>query len=212
MGENILPEKTYGSWTVIGRGDAIGKHRLIMVLCSCGNYRQVQRATLLKGKSTSCGCKSAEKSSKKSTKHGFTGTRTYESWRSMKRRCGNINDPMYYLYGGKGITVCERWARFENFLQDMGKRPINKTIDRIDNSKGYYLENCQWATCREQALNRKTTVHKSIEYCGQVKPLSVWADELKIKASVLYARIIKMKWSVEKAFTQPVKRYKKCPQ
>lgn len=211
MSENILPENTYGSWTVIGKGDAKGKNRLIIVLCSCGNYRQVQRASLLNGRSTSCGCKFAEKISAINTKHGSTGTRTYESWRSMKRRCGNKNDPMYYLYGGKGITVCERWSCFENFMQDMGERPKNKSIDRIDNNKGYYPENCQWATCREQALNRNTTKHKSIEYCGQVKPLSVWADELKIKASVLYARIIRMEWSVEKAFTQPVKRYDKCP-
>jgi hypothetical protein len=81
-------------------------------------------------------------------------TPTYQSWDHMKQRCLNPNNDSYASYGGRGITVCERWLTFENFLADMGERPKRKSIERVDNDKGYYPENCVWATRQRQQLNR----------------------------------------------------------
>jgi len=81
--------------------------------------------------------------------------RTYNSWRCLRQRCDNPNNPDYHNYGGKGITYCDRWNNFHNFLKDMGERPLGKTLDRIVNTKGYSPDNCKWSTPKEQAENRK---------------------------------------------------------
>jgi len=89
--------------------------------------------------------------------HGHSGNGksiTYTSWRSMIQRCNNSKHADYYKYGGRGIKVCERWEKFENFLEDMGERPEGLTIDRIDNSRDYILENCRWATRSQQQKNK----------------------------------------------------------
>lgn len=93
-------------------------------------------------------------------KHGHARlrTRTYESWRLMKKRCTYSRCKAYEFYGGAGITFCERWSKFENFLEDMGERPEGKTLDRIDCNGNYEPSNCRWATVEEQMMNRKNTV------------------------------------------------------
>lgn len=88
-------------------------------------------------------------------RHGYSRTPTYYTWEGIIQRCNNSNDDSYYLYGGRGITVCEEWKLFTNFLKDMGEKPNRRSLDRIDNDKGYYKENCRWATPRQQALNRR---------------------------------------------------------
>lgn len=94
----------------------------------------------------------------------YPRTRTYRSWDSMKQRCLNPQAHGYHNYGGRGITVCERWLDYTYFLEDMGVRPENTSLDRIDNSKGYSKENCRWSTPKEQRINSRTYKHGKILY------------------------------------------------
>lgn len=87
--------------------------------------------------------------------HGLYRSRTYKSWSTMKQRCYNTKSPDYARYGARGIVVCRRWHIFENFLKDMGERPSNKTLDRINNNKSYSPSNCKWSTSLEQIQNRR---------------------------------------------------------
>lgn len=128
-------------------------------LCDCGVHSTVRGAHLSSGRVKSCGCLSREITGQQARTHGGTGTRTYKSWVKMRERCLDPNNNEFHNYGQRGITVCERWLNsFANFRIDMGERPLNTSLDRIDLSAGYSSGNCQWATDKEQARNRRTTV------------------------------------------------------
>ena len=127
---------------------------------------------------------------------GGKTTPTYKSWVAMKRRCYSLRDKRYLHYGAKGITVCERWHLFENFLADMGERPEGKTLDRKENDKGYYLENCRWATSFEQ--NNNQSRNRKITYNGKTQNATEWANELKIRPHILFNRI-NSGWDLERA-------------
>ena len=131
-------------------------------------------------------------------KHGMVGTKTYKSWENMKQRCLNKNDDEHYKdYGGRGIKVCKRWMIFENFYGDMGERPKNKTLDRIDNNGNYCKENCKWSTQKEQ--NNNTRRNRLIIYRRKTQTMKQWAEELGINYTTLFWRL-KNGWSVERAF------------
>lgn len=125
-------------------------------LCDCGNKVTVKSDHLVSGKIQSCKCLHKEITSKIKTKHGMTKTRIYRIWRNMLNRCFYKNYTEFYLYGGRGITVCDRWRySFENFLKDMGVPNDNLSIDRINVNGNYEPSNCKWSTAKEQANNRR---------------------------------------------------------
>ena len=127
--------------------------------CDCGNTVMRERRILVKSSkrkvSINCGCLYA-----RNQKHHMTGSPTYITWKSMKQRCLNPNSTSFPYYGGRGITICDRWDDFLNFYEDMGERPEGMSLDRIDSDKGYYKENCKWSTIEEQNRNRR--------YCKKV--------------------------------------------
>jgi hypothetical protein len=131
----------------------------------------------------------------------FVRTPTYSSWANMKTRCDNKTFFSYTEWGGRGISYDPRWKKFEAFIEDMGERPEGTTIDRIDNSLGYYKENCRWATPKEQSNN--TRRNRYIEFNGVTKTLQQWEDELNIGRRTISERI-KRGWSVERALTTHV--------
>jgi hypothetical protein len=96
--------------------------------------------------------------------HGMWGSPTYRSWNNMKNRCTNPSNPRWNRYGGRGIAYCREWEDFNKFFEDMGVRPIGKTLDRIDNNLGYSKDNCKWSTPSEQNRNRSTRSSTNIKY------------------------------------------------
>jgi len=186
--------KRFGRWLVEGLShqDSNGLPYWHCI-CDCGARKAVRAASLLSGRSTSCGCYHKEKVSI----HNMTGVPTFISWSSMKNRCTNQNSPDYYRYGGIGIKICDRWMNsFDNFLADMGERPKGLTLDRIDNEGDYTPENCRWATTIEQLSNRRNTV--KIDYNGKKLTLRELSEISGMKIRVIRDRI-NAGWPTEKA-------------
>lgn len=130
--------------------------------------------------------------------HGMTGTGAHASWVGMRERCSNPNHSRANSYIGKGIKVCKRWDKFENFYADMGDRPEGHSLERIDRDRDYTPENCVWATPKEQAINRDTTHFLTAN--GQTLHLTEWARKLDIQPSAIRWRL-ENGWPVEKAVT-----------
>jgi len=126
------------------------------------------------GKSKSCGCLRSETIKKMRTTHGACATKEYKTWCSMKARCSNENAVAYRDYGGRGISVCERWHTFANFVEDMGERPEGCSIDRIDVNGNYEPDNCRWATIKQQSRNKRSNHLLTID--GVAKTIIEWSE------------------------------------
>lgn len=173
-----LTGKRFGRLVVLTRAENHGRYPMWTSRCDCGREKTAMGTNLRQGRTTSCGCFMVDRAREASVTHNENGkaTRTaeYTVWASMKQRCFGVNTKAYADYGGRGITVCERWLSYENFLADMGRRPSpNHTIERTDNDAGYSLENCRWATSREQAQNRRSS--RTLTAHGETLCITEWA-------------------------------------
>lgn len=172
MARGILQDLTgqrFGRWLVLSRASRpVGKSRGAYwnCQCTCGTERPVFGRNLRNGESGGCGCGRPARAKLRSTTHGQSETTTYSIWRTFRQRCNNPKNDHYNSYGGRGISVCDRWNAsrgFANFLTDMGERPSQShTLDRINNDGNYEPGNCRWATKREQHRNRRNTIRLQV--------------------------------------------------
>ena len=195
MARNLLGQ-VFGSLTVLRRVER-NKHGHYRWLCECvcGKFTEVRGDHLQTGNTTSCGCARLKHGHHK----GGKKSPTYKTWQAMLDRGTNTNSENYPNWGGRGITVCDRWIKFENFLEDMGERPKGLSIDRIDNNKGYEPGNCKWSTRLEQGQNMRS--NRRITYQGQTHCIAEWARVLGIHKKTLYGRLCR-NLPLEKVFQQ----------
>lgn len=198
-----LTGKIFGRLTVLSLEIERTKHKqkVYKCICTCGNLKKIPSQSLTSGHTKSCGCLQVENMST----HGKTKTPEFKTWTSMISRCSSKTHKSYFRYGGRGITVCERWigkTGFLNFLEDIGERPTPKhSLDRIDNNKGYSAENCRWADTTTQARNKRN--NNLITYKNITRCLTEWSEIINIPTSTLYNRL-KNGWDVEKSFETPI--------
>lgn len=136
-------------------------------------------------------------------KHGFSQTGTYRSWHATKCRCTRPTDRCFYLYGGRGVSICKEWADFLVLLEDMGERPNGKTLDRIDSDGNYNKDNCRWATNEEQANNQRTS--HIISHRGESLSMAQWSRKLGGNNELVACRL-RSGWSEERAVTEPLNK------
>lgn len=177
-----LTEQIFTRLTVIRQAPNLGKSTRWECLCACGASVTVASNHLRSGATKSCGCFSADKA----RTHGMYGTPTYIAWGNMIARCTNSHHPSYPNYGGRGISVCERWAKFENFYADMGEKPVYLTLERLENNTSYFKENCKWASCAEQALNKRVRFDNSSGVTGVYFSRGRWEVQLYRDGACLY--------------------------
>lgn len=160
-----LTGQRFGKLLVRGRDmsySGAGQEARWICTCECGGLLSVRSYCLRKQNQQSCGCTQRHVGP---TKHGYYNTRTYHTWEQMKQRTTNPKYPNYKYYGARGIRVCPRWQDFENFLEDMGERPLNTSIDRINVNGDYEPGNCRWATPTEQANNKQSSRKELVTSC-----------------------------------------------
>lgn len=176
--------------------------------CECGGTSITSKQNLEHGISKSCGCLKLEFNRTQNLKHGRARhgqqNLTWRTWAAMRGRCLCAGNVGYKHYGGRGITICERWLEsFNNFLMDMGERPDGMTLGRINNDGPYCKENCRWETPAQQACNKRTT--RFVTACGETKTISQWAKILNTSFATIFGRIDRG-WTGEEAVTAPIKR------
>ncbi len=170
--------------------------------CDCGNEVEFQASLLyypLQRHVACCGINGCRSNVKHGHKQEGKSSPTYSTWRAMRARCSNPKHEAWKDYGGRGIEVCERWSKFENFLEDMGDRPEGRELGRIDNNDNYCKLNCRWETCVEQANNRRT--NRMITCDGITMTVSQWAKKLGRRRGFLFNRL-NSGWNPERAIRE----------
>jgi hypothetical protein len=185
--------KTYGRLTIIDEMPCLKDYaRMMLVKCSCSKQtvKVVRLRSLLSGATIGCGCVHREAVQASNSTHKLSKHRLYKTWLNMIERCTNPEDKNYANYGGRGIVICDEWMKVENFISDMYPTWQEKlTLDRIDNSLGYFFENCRWASKTQQNRNKRTNVNATIG--GKTQCLMGWCKELNINYNTVKTRIQK---------------------
>lgn len=196
---------TYGRLRVVSFASRINKRTKWNCICTCGKSTVVEGNNLKSGHVQSCGCFGDE--SRLSVVHGQCrgGRETTEHsiWAQMLARTSYPKNDAFARYGGRGIIVCERWLKFENFYADMGARPKGLTLDRINNDGNCEPSNCRWASRKVQANNRRS--NKPLTFNGVTKSRADWSADTGIALTTIIGRL-QRKWSVEKTLTTPTNR------
>jgi len=181
-----------------------------LCMCDCGKTSIINGNSLVQGHVKSCGCLQSEVTITRNYVHGLSPksntVSSYHSWSAMVRRCTKPSDDNYYLYGARGITVCERWLSISSFVSDMGERPSAlHTLERLDNSKGYEPGNVIWALPKDQANNRRT--NRIITFKGKTQSLQKHCDDLGFRHGAIRSRLLSG-WSVDDALGRRIKQYR----
>lgn len=196
--KRIMPGRRFGRLVVSGYAHTQKGNHYWLCKCDCGGGVNVSTTNLMNGHVASCGCFKSELN----TTHDMTGTRVYKAWINMKSRCENPAATSYEYYGGRGVSVCERWQKFEAFFDDMGHPPSPAhSLDRIDPDGNYEPDNCRWATSTEQVRNRRNNV--ILTFDGHTRCLSEWSHVTGIPYRTLLNRV-RRNWKAERVLaTRP---------
>jgi len=203
--EDIVIKAKDSRLTVLSIVREKGKYPMVVCMCSCGNVKTLRLEDVTRGGTKSCGCLASEMATQKgiaSTKHGYARhfkhrNSTWRAWESMRGRCNNSKAQYFKHYGGRGIKVSEDWDTFESFLRDMGERPPNKSLDRIDVNGNYEKSNCRWADAKTQARNRRNT--QMVTFNGMSISVAELAEKANIPYGTMKSRICTRGWTVEEA-------------
>lgn len=195
----------YGQWTVIQyAGLASDRKATWLCECKCGTRKVVRAKNLRNAQSCDCGCGRRQKTILRNTTHGRSRSPEHRTWCGMIKRCYNQNNPGYEDYGGRGITVCDRWKNsFESFLSDMGVKPFPEaSIGRIDNDGNYEPNNCRWETYGQQAKN--TRRNRRVVIGSDSRCFSEWAKEAGVTPSTFTNRV-EANWNEDHLLLPPIK-------
>ena len=197
-----LQGQTFGRLRVLSRAENSAKKEAQWnCVCDCGRMYVARAYLLVSGKIVSCGCRRFSVN----LSHGLSKDPLYRIWVNMLSRCYNPQAKCFHNYGGRGITVCDRWRdSLQNFVDDMAPRPRGGTIERIDNNGDYCPENCRWATMLEQSNNKRTNVYVTIG--NERKTVAEWCKTLNQPRAAIYRRISVHGMDPVTALLTPVRR------
>ncbi|KMO40978.1 hypothetical protein [Methylobacterium aquaticum] len=194
----IEPGQRFGRLVALERSFVPGRHAVWRFTCDCGNNCTARIEHVRAGRTTSCGCVRRELNAT----HGMSHLPEYECWNNMLNRCLDQDHPSFKNYGGRGITVCRRWAgSFEAFYEDVGQRPsVEHSLDRINNERGYEPGNVRWATRREQMRNFRG--NHVVRINGESMPLVEACERTGVPYDIARGRL-RQGWSVARALNLP---------
>jgi hypothetical protein len=199
---NNISNQRFGRLIVIKLSHVKNRKSYWLCKCDCGNEKIVRSDCLKRDQVKSCGCLQYEHAI---IKHNLSKTKIYHVWAGMKDRCLNENNKAYKHYGERGVTVCEEWQKdfmsFYNWSMQNGYEE-GLSVDRINNNGNYEPSNCRWVDMKSQCNNHRRNV--LITFDGKTQNIQQWANELNIKHSTLYGRLITNKWSIKRALTSPI--------
>lgn len=205
VGDKLQHVRIVGAYEVPRKDGGVREY--YECVCDCGRTLRPEKFMLIKNPSVKCPSCAGKEAAVTRGCDGRVHTKEHAAWMAMRQRCLNPKAQAYANYGGRGITVCERWLDFDAFLADMGKKPTPEhQLERIDNNAGYAPENCKWATRVEQQNNRRVTRYMTAN--GERLPVSEWARRLGTGVSTIVNRVNKSRWSEQDACTLPIDQSK----